>query len=223
VLEGAEGDTLEVAVNLAYPVGDLVLLGMVAGGVALTGWKPGVTWSALAASFVLFGISDGLYLVANANGTWQAGSVFEAGWPAATLLLAWAAWMRPHDVRPRPLDGRRNLIVPIAFALLGLTLLISDHFARLNLLAVALAWASVLAVIGRFAMTFFANLSMLDHSRREALTDPLTGLGNPDGCCATSRTRWRAARPRPRRSCSSTSTASRPTTTPSATRRAMRC
>ena len=48
VLDAADGNTLEVATNLAYPVGDLVLLGMVTGGVALTGWKPGVTWSALA-------------------------------------------------------------------------------------------------------------------------------------------------------------------------------
>jgi two-component system, cell cycle response regulator len=173
-----EGAAPEVATNLAYPVGDLVLLGMVTGGVALTGWKPGVTWGALAVSFLIFGICDGIYLIGNVTGTWEAGSVFEAGWPAATLLLAWAAWMRPQDVRPRPLDGRRNLVVPIGFALLGLTLLISDHFDRLNLLAVALAWASVLAVIGRFAMTFFANLSMLDDSQREALTDPLTGLGN---------------------------------------------
>ncbi len=178
VLEGAEGDALEVATNLAYPIGDLVLLGVVTGGVALTGWKPGVTWGAFAVSFLIFGVSDGIYLIGNATGTWNAGSVFEAGWPAATLLLAWAAWMRPQGVRPRALDGRRNLLVPIAFALLALLLLVSDHFERLNLLAVALAWASVLAVFGRFAMTFFANLSMLDHSRREALTDPLTGLGN---------------------------------------------
>jgi len=81
-------------------------------------------------------------------------------------------------VRPRPLEGRRTLVVPTLFALLGLTLLISDHFSRLNLLAVALAWASLLAVIGRFGMTFFANLTMLADSRSEALTDALTGLGN---------------------------------------------
>jgi diguanylate cyclase (GGDEF)-like protein len=81
-------------------------------------------------------------------------------------------------VRPRPLDGRRMLVAPTLFALLGLTLLISDHFSRLNLLAVALAWASVLAVIGRFGMTFFANLTMLAHTREESLTDALTGLGN---------------------------------------------
>ena len=178
VLEGTGGDPIEVATNLAYPLGDLVLLGMVTGGVALTGWKPGRTWGALAFSFIIFGVSDGIYLWGNATGSWQAGSVFEAGWPAATLLLAWAAWMPPRHVRPRPLDGRRTLVIPTLFALLGLTLLISDHFDRLNLLAVALAWASVLAVIGRFGITFFANLSMLAHTRAEALTDALTGLGN---------------------------------------------
>jgi diguanylate cyclase (GGDEF)-like protein len=172
------GAPLEVATNLAYPLGDLILLGMVTGGVALTGWKPGLTWGALAGSFVLFGVSDGIYLWGNATGTWQAGSVFEAGWPAATLLLAWAAWMPPRHVRPRPLDGKRMLVVPLAFALLGLVLLISDHFHHLNLLAVGLAWASVVAVFGRFAMTFFANLTMLADSRHEALTDALTGLGN---------------------------------------------
>jgi two-component system cell cycle response regulator len=178
VLASTGGQPLEVATNLAYPLGDLVLLGMVTGGVALTGWKPGRTWGALAWSFILFGVSDGIYLWGNATGTWQAGSVFEAGWPAATLLLAWAAWMPPRNVRPRPLEGRRMLIVPTLFALLALTLLISDHFTRLNLLAVALAWASVLAVIGRFGMTFFFNLTMLADTRHEALTDALTGLGN---------------------------------------------
>ena len=166
VLETTGGQPVEVATNLAYPLGDLVLLGMVTGGVALTGWKPGRTWGALAGSFILFGVSDGIYLWGNATGTWVAGSIFEAGWPAATLLLAWAAWMAPKHVRPRPLEGRRMLVVPTLFALLGLTLLISDHFDRMNLLAVALAWASVLAVIGRFGMTFFANLTMLGRHAR---------------------------------------------------------
>jgi two-component system cell cycle response regulator len=178
VQQSTGGDPVEVSTNLAYPLGDLILLGMVTGGVALTGWKPGRTWGALALSFIVFGVSDGIYLWGNATGSWQAGSVFEAGWPAATLLLAWAAWMPPRLVRPRPLEGRRMLVVPTLFALLGLVLLISDHFNRLNLLAVALAWASLLAVIGRFGMTFFANLTMLAHTREESLTDALTGLGN---------------------------------------------
>src|SRR5215211_6444996 len=40
------------------------------GGAPLTGWKPGLTWGALAGSFFLFGVSDGIYLWGNATGTW---------------------------------------------------------------------------------------------------------------------------------------------------------
>jgi diguanylate cyclase (GGDEF)-like protein len=178
VLRTTGGPAAEIAVNLAYPIGDLVLLGMVTGGVALTGWKPGLSWGALAGSFVVFGLSDLVYLWASATGTWEAGSAFEAGWPAASLLLAWAAWMPPRQMRPRPLEGTRVLVIPVLFAMLGLVLLISDHFLRLNLLAVGLAWASVVAVIARFGNTFFANLAVLDHTRHESLTDALTGLGN---------------------------------------------
>ncbi|MDX6721828.1 MAG: hypothetical protein QOD73_232 [Solirubrobacteraceae bacterium] len=178
VLKTTGGPAVEVAVNLAYPIGDLVLLGMVTGGVALTGWKPGLGWGALAGSFLVFGLSDLVYLWANATGSWQAGSVFEAGWPAAILLLACAAWLPPRRMRPRPLEGTRVLVIPMSFAILGLVLLISDHFVRLNLLAVGLAWGSVVAVIARFGITFFANLAVLDHTRHESLTDALTGLGN---------------------------------------------
>jgi two-component system cell cycle response regulator len=178
VLRTTGGPPVEVAVNLAYPIGDLVLLGMVTGGVALTGWKPGLSWGALAGSFVLFCLSDLVYLWANATGSWESGSVFEAGWPAAILLLACAAWTPPRHMRPRPLEGTRVLVIPMLFAILGLVLLISDHFIRLNLLAVGLAWASVVAVIARFGVTFFANLAVLDHTRHESLTDALTGLGN---------------------------------------------
>jgi two-component system, cell cycle response regulator len=172
------GAAAEVAVNLAYPLGDVVLLGMVTGGIALTSWKPDLSWAALAGSFVLFGVSDLVYLWANATGTWEAGSVFEAGWPAAILLLAAAAWMAPSHMRPRPLEGARIFAIPMFFAILGLALLIADHFTRLNLLAVILAWASVVAVIARFGVTFLANLQVLDHTRQESLTDALTGLGN---------------------------------------------
>ena len=69
VLASTGGDPIEVATNLAYPLGDLILLGMVTGGVALTSWKSGRTWGALAASFILFGVFDGIYLWANAVGT----------------------------------------------------------------------------------------------------------------------------------------------------------
>jgi GGDEF domain-containing protein len=49
---------------------------------------------------------------------------------------------------------------------------------RLNPLAVGLAAGSLAFVMIRISLTFRANLAMLRASRREALSDALTGLGN---------------------------------------------
>jgi diguanylate cyclase (GGDEF)-like protein len=45
-------------------------------------------------------------------------------------------------------------------------------------LSLALAAAAILAVIARMALTFGENIAMIMNSRKEARTDPLTGLGN---------------------------------------------
>src|SRR6478609_6820939 len=49
---------------------------------------------------------------------------------------------------------------------------------RLTLPALMLAAATVLAVGAHLIVAWRANLTLLAHSRRLSLTDPLTGLGN---------------------------------------------
>ena len=44
VQDSASGQALEVAVNLAYPLADLVLLGVIVGALAGTGWQLDRTW-----------------------------------------------------------------------------------------------------------------------------------------------------------------------------------
>src|SRR4051794_34671440 len=48
VLDNVEGQALAVATNLAYPLGDLVLLGLIVGALAGTGWRLDRTWMLLA-------------------------------------------------------------------------------------------------------------------------------------------------------------------------------
>jgi GGDEF domain-containing protein len=94
------------------------------------------------------------------------------------VLIAWAAWQPSAPITRRVRDGWWVLIPPVACALVGLGLLVYDHFVAVRLLAVVLATVSLVAVLVRLAMTFGENLRMLSGTRREARTDALTKLGN---------------------------------------------
>ena len=179
VLNTVGGNRLEVATNLAYPIADLILLGFMVGALAAGGWRADRTLWLLMAGVVTFWLSDSIYLVLTAKGTWVSGGPYDAGWWAAAILFGAAAWqpvrVREAVARPR---STRAIMTPVAFALLGLTVLVAGSVGRLNGLAIVLAAASLAAVMARLILTYRENLAMLDLSREEALTDALTGLGN---------------------------------------------
>jgi len=179
VSANASGQGLEVAVNLAYPLTDLVLLGVIVGALAGTGWQLDRTWMLLLAGVTSFWLADSLYLVGNANGTYTPGSWFDAGWWLGMVLIGSAAWQPvPPAVRFESDERLRRIIVPLAFAGAGLALLVVAAVGDLNPVAVGLAAASLLAVMVRTLLTFRDNVAMLRRSRAEAHTDSLTGLGN---------------------------------------------
>jgi two-component system cell cycle response regulator len=179
VHDSASGQALEVAVNLAYPLADLVLLGVIVGALAGTGWQLDRTWMLLFAGIATFWLADSLYLVGNANGTYAPGGWFDAGWWLGLLLIGAAAWQPVRPALEAAADERlRRIVVPLGFGAAGLALLVYGCVAELNLVAVGLAAASLIAVMVRTMLTFRDNVAMLRASRHEAHTDALTGLGN---------------------------------------------
>jgi diguanylate cyclase (GGDEF)-like protein len=179
VLESVEGAPLAIATGLAYPLLDLVLLGLSVGALAGTGWRLDRTWMLLAAGVSTFWLADSLYLVRTSQGVYESGGWFDAGWWAGLTLIAAAAWQRPPARVKVAADERLRVIaVPLAFGAVGLALLVYGAVADVNLVAVGLAAASLVAVMARATLTFGENVAMLRTSRGEALTDPLTGLGN---------------------------------------------
>ncbi len=178
VIQTSGGTALEVATDLAYPLCDLLLLSLVVGVIAMTGWRPGRAWALIGAGLAAAVAADCIYAYQAANGTYTEGSILDALWPAATLLVGYAAWEPPgKSIELRP-SGWRVLFLPAVFAGTALGLLVWDHFHHIDTLAMVLAALTLIAVIVRTAFTFGENLKMLGYSRREALTDALTGLGN---------------------------------------------
>jgi two-component system cell cycle response regulator len=178
VLGEVGGRPLSVATNLAYPVGDLLLLGVVVVGLALSGWRPGRTWLLLGGGIAAFLIADSLYLVETAKNTYAPGSVFDEGWWAGITLVAVASWLGPPPKRRVSGERLDKIVMPLAFALVGLAVLLWASRHQLNPLAIGLAAASLVAVMARLAQTFRDNVAILVASRHEALTDGLTELGN---------------------------------------------
>ena len=178
VLDHVGGTPLVVAVNLAYPLSDLLLLSMVVAVVGLTGWRTRRTWSMAALGLAIFAVADSAYLYLGSTGRWVPGTVLEAGWPAAMLLLGYAAWQEPSRNPPVAPEGWRVLLVPGAFALTSLGILVASTFNEVTALAVILSSLSLVVAIARMSVTFGENSRMLRTSRYEAMTDALTGLGN---------------------------------------------
>ncbi len=178
VLNSTGGSVVTVAMGLAYPLGDLVMLALVVGVLVMTGWRRAGSWAWIAGGLAVFSLADSLYLYGTAEGTYQAGVVYDAGWPLAALLVAYGAWTPASPLRTKARASRGAILLPISFALASLALLIYDHLVPTNGLAVALASLCLVAVLARLALTFGDNLRMLTASREEASTDALTGLGN---------------------------------------------
>ncbi len=175
----AEGSAAAIATNLAYPLGDLVLLALVIGVFASTGWRPGAAWTLIGAGLIAAAVADGIYLGQIAADAYAEGGVTDALWPAAMLLLAQAAWRQSGGAqREVVLEGRRVLVTPAVCGLIGVGLLAYDHFHQTNLLALGLSIATLLAVLVRLDLTFAEKRSLLNRVRQQAMTDPVTGLGN---------------------------------------------
>jgi diguanylate cyclase (GGDEF)-like protein len=176
ILKSSTGSFGAVATNLAYPLADLLLLAMVMGVFALRGWRPGRAWLLLGAGLAVDAFADSGFLYEVAKGSYVEGRWLDLLWPLCYVLIAIAAWQRPQEGEVS-FRGWRVLAVPAAFTLSSFGLFVLDHFRRVDTLALGLAFGALAAAAVRIGMTF-REIRSLAVTRRQALTDDLTGLAN---------------------------------------------
>jgi diguanylate cyclase (GGDEF)-like protein len=178
VLDITEGSPSTVATNIAYPLGDVILFSLVIAVFALTAWRPRRTWWLLGAALLVFAGGDSVYLYVTSTTGYTEGTILDVTWPAALLFISFAAWQDP--VRRSLLDvrGRSLLAVPVVCAGIAASVLVLDHFRRINLFAVVFAALTLVGVLTRLGLAFRDNRRLLALTKTEAVTDALTGLGN---------------------------------------------
>jgi two-component system cell cycle response regulator len=180
IISATGGSLSVVATNLAYPIGDLALVVAVVTAIGAMGWRPGRTWGLVALGLAVQAFADTVYLVQVAENTYVENGWVEPLWPIASTLVLAGMWLRPAHAQPREQpDDWRRLAMPSAGAIAAIGLLFVDHGnTHVNTPARILALATLLAVAVRVTLAFRESKLRQLHTRRLAVTDPLTGLGN---------------------------------------------
>jgi diguanylate cyclase (GGDEF)-like protein len=178
VIHATQGTLAAVATNLAYPLGDLLLIAFVVGVFALTGWRPGRTWLLICAAFSMLAAADSIFLFRVAENTYQAGTVLDAMWPAGLVMLSYAAWSPPRERDDVRFEGLATIVLPCVFAAIALFLLVRANYVHLEPIPEALAGAALLVACARFALSFNDVRKLSEIRERQARTDDLTGLAN---------------------------------------------
>jgi diguanylate cyclase (GGDEF)-like protein len=175
------GNSLQVVVEMSYPLMDLALLMLLVAGLARLRFHPNVTKIALTLGIVWFLVGDVIDMNQVAAHTYVPDTLLDGTWLLGIWLLALSGWSSP-DRHPEPRTSEAVaphgiLVIPTICGLLSLGVLVRSLVHHTSHVSSMLAIFALLLVIVRMVST----LREVRHGAlnfRDARTDELTGLGN---------------------------------------------
>ncbi len=151
VIKVTGGSSLAAGTNLAYPLGDILLLALAIGGLAVLPRGFRLFFGIVCVALITNAIGDTFNLLQPmskfgyiANGV---------AWPISLTLLAIAVWIVPADVENPGTDRVAGFALPVFGAAIGMTILVMAGFGHIGRPAVALATVTLLVAGVRLALT----------------------------------------------------------------------
>jgi diguanylate cyclase len=176
IVHATGGDALATAVNLVYPIGDVLLLGLVVGGTAILSGRRKAPWILLAVgiacnvsgdTFAVFGSTSSVSNTAQA-----------VAWPVAILLISMALWLKPRPADPLVAQKAAGFFLPNVAAAAALVILVIGSLHHMSAVTVGLATATLMTVGLRLVLSVQGMRTLSQERHRQSVTDDLTGLGN---------------------------------------------
>jgi diguanylate cyclase (GGDEF)-like protein len=179
VVHTAGGSSISVATNLAYPIGDVLLLALVVAASATLPGRKKASWILLATGCALNAAGDTANLFQSATTPSHLGAVLNGiAWPTALLLIALAVWLQPpRSVRDAP-GTAPGFVLPGVAAFSALAIVCYGAVQHLSRVALGLGAATLLVAGVRMVLSLRLLRALTAQRHRQAITDALTGLGN---------------------------------------------
>ncbi len=192
LVQATDPDPLSFAISIAYPIGDLLLIGL-ALGLVMTPGARSPAFRLLVANLVALLVGDLVFGLQSLEGTYVDGGLLDGTWLLAYILFATAATHPTMCVLFEPRPIAITLLGPLRIALLGGSMLVGpallaiDHSGGDSVILVVAGATAVLSILVLIRLSGMVGHLARDIERREVLEaqlsyqafhDPLTGLSN---------------------------------------------
>ncbi|MGH2965104.1 MAG: bifunctional diguanylate cyclase/phosphohydrolase [Solirubrobacterales bacterium] len=171
------GNAAAVLTNLAYPLGDILLVSFILGALVVSGFRGAGAFLAIAAGLIIWTLGDGIYLYVEATASYSGGWLDELWLIGAVLIAGGAALTFNHHSQRRRVY-RSPMLFPAVFGAIAVGVLCWDHFSRQHVVSVWLSVATLAAVLVRLGISFRENTNLMAALHDDASTDALTKLAN---------------------------------------------
>jgi diguanylate cyclase (GGDEF)-like protein len=179
VLHLTGGNPAATATNLAYPIGDVLLLSLVVGGSTVMSGRRKAPWLLMATGIAINSVGDTANLFGTSFGASRLGYIFNAiAWPTSMLILSMSVWLRPRPSNIQTLRKPALFVIPGLSAAGALFILFAGNLHAMNRPALGLATATLLLVGIRLVVSVRGTRSLSQERHLQSVTDELTGLGN---------------------------------------------
>ena len=192
LVASSDPDPLSFAISVAYPIGDLLLIGLALGLVMTPGARSASFWLLVSNLFAVL-VGDLVFGLQSVDGTYADGGVLDGVWLVAYTLFGMAALHPSMAVvfDPKPISvallGRFRLVLLGIAMLVGPTLLVIEATSADSIVVVVAAATAVLSilvlarlsgVVGHLARDIERRAVLEEQLSYQAFHDPLTGLAN---------------------------------------------
>lgn len=170
IVKAAGGDATAAAVNLIYPVADLLLLVPVAVGIALLPAGRRLRWGLLAAASLTNAIGDTVALFPGLGATHFGFFANSIAWPLSLYLISVALWRRSKPPETLLETSSSGFVVPAVAAGLALLILFVGSLTHTDQAALCLATLTLVAAGVRFGLALL-RLRALTEERHNQLAE----------------------------------------------------
>jgi methyl-accepting chemotaxis protein len=168
IQKAAGDDSVTVAWNLIYPVGDILLLILTLGAAALVPPRRRTRWYLMAAASLFNAIGDVCALFDNGIGATHFGYFWNSvAWPASLFLFSLSVWLPSRAPEGELKETNSGFVVPGVAAGLSLLIMFVGSLDHVNQIALGLATATLVAAGVRFGLALLRLRQLTDERHRE--------------------------------------------------------